>query len=82
MLVTLTDGGIRRQLYEFYKILTIIPNTGKLLRHLSLAARVFVGVVSVGSSRVTQNLGRIFFRHGLVSAVHVVKPHPAVDVRP
>jgi hypothetical protein len=51
--VIITDGGIRTQLYEFYNTVTIIPNTGKLLRHLSLGARVFVDVVSVGCSRVT-----------------------------
>ena len=53
MFVIITEGGIRRQLYEFYNIVTIIPNTGKLLRHLSLGALVFVDVISVGKSRVT-----------------------------
>jgi hypothetical protein len=51
--VIITDGGIRRQIYEFYNNLTIIPNTGKFLSLLSLGARVFVDVVSVGSSRLT-----------------------------
>jgi len=82
MFVIIAEGGIRRQLYEFYKTVTIIPNTGKLLRHLSLGARVFIDVVSVGNSRVTQGLGSTFCCHGLVCTVSVVKLHPAVDVRP
>lgn len=53
MFLIITEGGIRRQLYEFYNTVIIIPNTGKLLRRLSLGARFFVDVVSVGNRRVT-----------------------------